>query len=117
MHEVDEYMRYVSEYFQLVETNTGTIVSPKRVYMASDDPSVFSEARKSYPHFEFLGDESRADSAKVQSRYNLKSLQGLIADIYMLSRSEYIVCTFSSQVCRLAYEIQQHFIYHTKYYF
>ena len=107
LHEVDEYMRYVSEYFQQVETNTGAIVSPKRVYIASDDPGVFSEARKNYPRFEFLGDESRADSAKVQSRYNLKSLQGLIADIYMLSRSEYIVCTFSSQVCRLAYEIQQ----------
>ena len=85
----------------------GTSAPQKRVYIASDDPSVFKEAREKYPDFEFLGDESRANSAKVASRYNLKSLQGLISDIYMLSRSEYIVCKFSSQVCRLAYEMQQ----------
>ena len=106
-HDVNEYMRHVSEYFQLAEIKRGKIVSPKRIYIASDDPSVFSECRENYPDYEFLGDESRANSAKVSSRYNFKSLQGLISDIYMLSRSEYIVCTFSSQVCRLAHEIQQ----------
>ena len=45
--------------------------------------------------------------AAVNSRYNLASLKGVIVDIHMLSQSDYLVCTFSSQVCRIAYEIQQ----------
>ena len=28
-------------------------------------------------------------------------------DIYFLSRCDFLVCTFSSQVCRLAYELMQ----------
>ena len=54
-----------------------------------------------------MGDQAIAKSAAVSSRYNLNSLRGIISDIYMLSQSDYIVCTFSSQVCRIAYEIQQ----------
>ena len=79
----------------------------KRVYVASDDPKVLSECRQKFPEYEFLGDQSIAKSAAVSSRYNLNSLRGIISDIHMLSQSDFIVCTFSSQVCRIAYEIQQ----------
>ena len=107
-HGVEEYMKHVKTFFQQVEINTGnTSLSPKIIYIASDDPGVFSECRTKYPEYTFLGDEARAQSAKISSRYNKNSLLGLISDIHMLSLSDYIVCTFSSQVCRLAYEIQQ----------
>ena len=106
-HDVEEYMIYVKEYFQQLEINTGSIVSPKLVYVASDDPHVLSECITKFPDYTFLGDQSIAQSAAVHSRYNIKSLQGIISDIHMLSLSDFIVCTFSSQVCRLAYEIQQ----------
>jgi glycoprotein 6-alpha-L-fucosyltransferase len=45
--------------------------------------------------------------ASVNSRYTPESAQGVILDIYFLSRCDYLVCTFSSQVCRLAYELMQ----------
>lgn len=106
-HSVDEYMKYVEEYFQQLETNLGRNVPKKRVYVASDDSKVLAECRKKFPDYEFLGDQAIAKSAAVSSRYNLNSLRGIISDIYMLSQSDYIVCTFSSQVCRIAYEIQQ----------
>lgn len=106
-HSVDEYMKYVEEYFQQLETNLGRNVLKKRVYVASDDSKVLAECRKKFPDYEFLGDQAIAKSAAVSSRYNLNSLRGIISDIYMLSQSDYIVCTFSSQVCRIAYEIQQ----------
>ena len=48
-----------------------------------------------------------AKSAAVSSRYNLNSLKGIITDIHLLSECDYLVCTFSSQVCRIAYEIMQ----------
>jgi len=106
-HGVDEYMKYVEEYFQQLEINLGSKVTTKRVYVASDDPKVLAECRKKFPEYDFLGDQAIAKSAAVSSRYNLNSLRGIISDIYMLSQSDYIVCTFSSQVCRIAYEIQQ----------
>ena len=34
-------------------------------------------------------------------------MRGVIQDIHLLSLTDYLVCTFSSQVCRIAYEIMQ----------
>lgn len=60
-----------------------------------------------YPKYEFLGDVNIAKEAAVATRYTDSSLRGLLIDIHMLANSDYLVCTFSSQVCRLAYEIMQ----------
>ena len=76
--------------------------------MASDDPKVLAECRKKYPDYEFLGDQKAAKSAAVSSRYSSNSLRGIISDINMLSKTDFLVCTFSSQVCRVAYEIMQY---------
>lgn len=45
--------------------------------------------------------------AALSTRYTDSSLYGIILDIHLLSRSDYLVCTFSSQVCRVAFEIMQ----------
>ncbi len=60
-----------------------------------------------YPKFNFIFDESNAKSASVNQRYTPESAQGVIMDTYFLSECDYLVCTFSSQVCRLAYELMQ----------
>jgi hypothetical protein len=39
-----------------------------------------------------------AKTAAVSSRYSDSSLRGVIQDIHLLSLSNYLVCTFSSQV-------------------
>lgn len=48
-----------------------------------------------------------ARMAAVSTRYTDSSLNGIILDIHLLSMSDHLVCTFSSQVCRVAYEIMQ----------
>lgn len=48
-----------------------------------------------------------AKAAAVSTRYTDSSLNGIVLDIHLLSLSDYLVCTFSSQVCRVAYEIMQ----------
>ncbi len=60
-----------------------------------------------YPNYEFLGDVTIAKGAAVATRYTDSSLRGILIDIHMLAHSDHLVCTFSSQVCRLAYEIMQ----------
>ena len=51
-----------------------------------------------YPNYEFIGDTSIAESAGMASRYSYESLRGVILDIHFLSLTDYLVCTFSSQV-------------------
>ncbi|XP_014661833.1 PREDICTED: alpha-(1,6)-fucosyltransferase-like [Priapulus caudatus] len=103
LHTVQEYMYHVEDYYQKLELRWP--VKVKRVYIATDEPRVLSEARKLYPGYTFLGDESVARTASLGQRYSDASLRGIILDIHFLSQSDYLVCTFSSQVCRLAYEM------------
>ena len=71
-----------------------------RVYLASDEPSVLDECRMKYPDVEFLGDQdiAIARSAALDSRYSDSSLRGVIQDIHLLSLTDHLVCTFSSNV-------------------
>lgn len=68
---------------------------------------VIDEARKKYSNYEIIGDPDVARMAAVSTRYTDSSLNGIILDIHLLSLCDYLVCTFSSQVCRVAYEIMQ----------
>ncbi|KAL1139066.1 hypothetical protein AAG570_009127 [Ranatra chinensis] len=104
-HSVDEYMLNVEEYYKQVALTQS--VPKKRIYLASDDPKVFTEIKIKYPDYEVLGDPLIAKTAAVATRYSDNSLNGIVMDIYFLSLSDYLVCTFSSQVCRVAYEIMQ----------
>jgi len=50
-----------------------------------------------YPDYIVLGEPSLSKSAGLASRYSETSLHGVIIDIYLLSVTDYLVCTFSSQ--------------------
>lgn len=106
-HSIDEYMTYVEDYYLTLEINGTTI--PRRIFLASDDAKVITEARQKYPQYEVIGDAEVARLAAVSTRYTDNALNGIILDIYLLAQSDYLVCTFSSQVCRVAYEIMQTF--------
>ncbi|XP_045480462.1 alpha-(1,6)-fucosyltransferase isoform X3 [Harmonia axyridis] len=105
LHRVDEYMVWVDEYYNQLELKQR--VDKRRVYLASDEPKVIKEAQNKYPSYEIIGDSTIAKTAALSTRYSDSSLIGIILDIHMLSMSDYLVCTFSSQVCRVAYEIMQ----------
>uniref|UniRef100_A0A1I8NTE8 Alpha-(1,6)-fucosyltransferase n=1 Tax=Stomoxys calcitrans TaxID=35570 RepID=A0A1I8NTE8_STOCA len=104
-HSIDEYMTHVEDYYLTQEIN-GTSMA-RRIFLASDDARVIDEARKKYPQYEIIGDAEVARMAAVSTRYTDTGLNGIILDIHLLSISDYLVCTFSSQVCRVAYEIMQ----------
>ncbi|XP_052816761.1 alpha-(1,6)-fucosyltransferase-like isoform X1 [Mya arenaria] len=104
-HSLQEYMIHVERWFDVAETKTPTV--QRKVYLATDDPSLFREAEHTYPTYSFIGDVNISISAQLSSRYTLESLKGVITDVHFLSMCDYIVCTLSSQICRLAYEIMQ----------
>ncbi|XP_050726304.1 alpha-(1,6)-fucosyltransferase-like isoform X2 [Eriocheir sinensis] len=104
-HSIDEYMMHVERYYSILKLTQPEVT--KRVYLASDDPTVITEAQKKFPDYTFIGDSNIARTAAVATRYTDASLKGIIADVHFLSLTDYLVCTFSSQVCRIAYEIMQ----------
>lgn len=112
-HSLDEYMKIVQEYFRLEElkrkpTDDGNHRANKNVYLASDDPSIFEEATSKYSKdYNFIYEKKNAQTAQLSQRYSPDSAQGVILDIFLLSQCDYLVCTFSSQVCRMAYELMQ----------
>lgn len=99
-------MTHVEDYFLTLEINT-TQKTQRRIFLASDDPKVLEDARNKYNDYEIIGDTDVARMAAVSTRYTDSSLNGIIFDIYMLANCDFLVCTFSSQVCRVAYEIMQ----------
>ncbi|XP_043204524.1 alpha-(1,6)-fucosyltransferase-like [Amphibalanus amphitrite] len=107
-HPIEEYMQHVHEFYERRQMEAGGGDGSRRcVYLASDDPSVFQDAVNKFPDYTFLGDPSVSKTAAVSSRYTDASLRGVITDIHALSLTDHLVCTFSSQVCRVAYELMQ----------
>ncbi|CAF3305974.1 unnamed protein product [Rotaria socialis] len=106
-HDISEYMKYAEDYYITYQYQNPNSKFIKRVYLATDDPSVFNDARTKYPDYVFYGDTIVAQSAQLNTRYGTESLKGVLLDIHFLSLSDYLVCTFSSQICRVAYEIMQ----------
>lgn len=104
-HGIEEYMSYVEEYYDRLEMQK--TVKIRKVFLASDDPSVLPQAKSRYPDYVFVSDPEITRSAGLNKRYTDNSLHGIIVDIHFLSLCDYLVCTFSSQVCRVAYEMMQ----------
>ncbi|CAF1199038.1 unnamed protein product [Rotaria sp. Silwood1] len=106
-HNISEYMKYVEEYYVIYQYQNPDLKLTKRVYIATDEPSVFRDARSKYRDYVFYGNTTVAESANLNSRYGTESLKGILLDIHFLSQCDYLVCTFSSQICRVAYEAMQ----------
>ena len=75
---VEEYMKFVAEYYQELEVRQGRPVEEKKVYLATDDPEVFAACRQKFPQYVFLGDASISKAAGVRDidRKNANSLRG-----------------------------------------
>ncbi|XP_077997267.1 alpha-(1,6)-fucosyltransferase-like [Glandiceps talaboti] len=104
-HNIEEYMFHVEEYYERLKLKQDVPI--KRVYLATDDPKLLPEAREKYKNYVFVSDNDISRTAGLGQRYSDESLKGIILDIHFLSESDFLVCTFSSQVCRVAYEIMQ----------
>lgn len=98
LRQLDDYMAVVEDYYDLRGWQ-----EKRRIFLASDNVEVIHEARRNYPEYDLVDNERNAASAGVKERFSGTSLNGVIIDTHILSQMEYLVCTFSSNVCRLAY--------------
>ncbi|CAM1304727.1 Uncharacterised protein r2_g1461 [Pycnogonum litorale] len=76
------------------------------VYLATEEITVWKDIREQFPSYKVFGDVDSTRMANVDNtRYTVVSARQLIADLFVLSKSDFIVCTLSSNLCRLIYEI------------
>ena len=99
-HNISEYMIQIDDYYNKIELLNDTF--ERKVYLATDDPIVWKECTEKYPNYRFIGQQKASFYAsKLKTRYNTNSFLHLIIDIYLLSETDYIVCTMSSGVSHL----------------
>lgn len=101
---IEEYMEHAEAWFRLQALKyPNKASSKKRIVLITDEPQIINETIAKYPSYEFIYDKSHSMSAH-SNRYNATSLYDVLADIHLLSKCDYIVCTLSSNICRLIYE-------------
>ena len=62
---------------------------------------------KRYPGYRFLYNDSFTYLAgDRQARYSSQGFETLLFDLYFLAQANHLICTFSSNICRLAYELK-----------
>lgn len=118
-HSLREYMVKVAEIYdrldmheqfkRKVEEGARRLLRARNVYLATDDETVWRNETAEFvaQGYRFFGDVSIARNAVPDNRDTKQALEQLVLDIWMLSMSDHLVCTFSSQICRLAFELMQ----------
>jgi hypothetical protein len=85
------------------------IVSDQNIYVASDKNDVINELQYLRPHWKFiqLCQTTSQSNGHQQNTFNhlsthtkLESTRILLTELEILSRVKYVVCTFSSNICR-----------------
>lgn len=102
---IEAYMKRVDEYFDRLELINGRSVGKRRVFLATEDPDAIREAIAKFPHYEIVSNVSAASVAKsLDKRWTKSSLLDMIVDLQLLRSTDFVVCTYSSNVCLLLLE-------------
>ena len=114
MHIIEEFMEPVENWFKKYEmTHPPT---KRQIYVASDDPQVKSiitnkliywkyiqvlqSFHAKYPNYTIYDNLNNSMAAGLDLRYSeaSKALSGVLQDIHLLSMTDFVICTHSSNV-------------------
>ena len=133
-YDIRDYFRRADEFYEtyFLKNPSKRNTTKKMIYLASDDPNVFGGAVHkwalhsfsiyvyeyllfilslffsfpSFPDYTIRYNNTYVEHAsKPKTRYSEEGFLSLVHDLYFMINADYIVCTFSSNICRLAYEI------------
>jgi glycoprotein 6-alpha-L-fucosyltransferase len=89
-------MFYVENYFKKLALND--FIGNKYVFVASDDINVMKELKVKYSDFMFIDEYYLFNEKEGSLKHTPKNLLHTLIDIHFLSRSDFLVCTMSSNV-------------------
>lgn len=110
-HDFSEYMTHVAEFYDIQKARNinQEKIKQRCVFVASDDRFLLDKLKSDneFGHnYQFSVAEYNANS-NIESRIKFDNLEKTIIDIMKLANADFLVCTFSSNLCRLAYELMQ----------
>jgi glycoprotein 6-alpha-L-fucosyltransferase len=95
-------MFYVINYYKKLEING--FKGEKAVFVASDDKNAIRELRDKYKDFKFKDKSFYFNNSEINDRkYTATNLLHTIFDIHFLSRSDFLVCSMTSNVRKLIF--------------
>jgi hypothetical protein len=90
-------MFYVINYYKKLQIKGFT--GEKVVFVASDDPNAIQELRDNYKDFKIIDKSFYFNKSEIDdTKYTANNLLHVIFDINFLSRSDFLVCTMTSNV-------------------
>eukprot|EP00092_Neocalanus_flemingeri_P056917 GFUD01067532.1.p1 GENE.GFUD01067532.1~~GFUD01067532.1.p1 ORF type:complete len:447 (-),score=71.32 GFUD01067532.1:21-1361(-) len=102
-HSIEEYMVQVELWFRKYEMSHSPV--RRKIYLMTDEPKVLQECHEKYPHYKIYDNMTIAKAAPFQLGYTEESLPGIIKEVHLLTLTDFVVCTQSSNVCRMIYEL------------
>ncbi|CAG7836270.1 unnamed protein product, partial [Allacma fusca] len=92
-HSIDKHFTTAKKYFDNID-HRGMNVT-RKVYVATDDRSVIKLSQKRYrpPKWEIVAAQRKLD------------IEDIMKDIILLSDCDFVVCSFTSDICRLVLEL------------
>ncbi|KAK4887719.1 hypothetical protein RN001_003990 [Aquatica leii] len=104
-YSIEEYMDVVDEYYNSIETKTN--LTKRRIYIGTEDYNVIVETKAKYPHYEILYNKNLPEIPNVELAHMYDNVFDVILDLHIQVHSDLLVCTFSSNICRLIYALIQ----------
>nr|CAH8821107.1 unnamed protein product [Trichobilharzia regenti] len=110
-HDLEEYMKHVDDYFNSFE-NTTPLLKPEIYNSNGYNLNIGRFIHRNRIHHKSSKLYSIWQSKKVDVSWCRKSqkhdsMSNAFIDTLALSETDFLVCTFSSNICRLAYELMQ----------
>lgn len=108
-------MTHVTEFYEINEINKANSDDKKMkrcIFIATDDLELKRELKVNSqlllgPQYELIMSELPQPSKNEMIPTFFSLLEHAIIDIMRLASADFLVCTFSSNMCRLAYELMQ----------
>ena len=105
--DISDYVKVIQDYFSIRRAKNLDLDQKKTIFVATDDPSAIAKIQKSLENQDILvdGNVTIADNAsEIFNRFIPEVHDALVQDFFKLANADFLLCTFSSNLGRLAYE-------------
>lgn len=100
---LEKYVEQIEDYFDISKAEGH---GRKKVFLATDEPEI-AEKMELRTEFETIVNKSSVNLGNHdKNRYSLAGQLSIAKDVIYLSLADFMVCTFSSNVCRVAYALR-----------
>uniref|UniRef100_H2YQF4 GT23 domain-containing protein n=1 Tax=Ciona savignyi TaxID=51511 RepID=H2YQF4_CIOSA len=103
---LERYMEHIENWYDRYSLKHPNDKVIRRVYLATDAKEIIKEAKQKYPEYTFITQSGKL-SSNSQDRHSYTALKCVLFDVLLLKECDFVVVTFSSNIGRLVYELQQ----------